>query len=253
MIHITGDCHGEYRRFGSGCFPEQEEMGKGDYVIVCGDFGMWSRSKEQRHWRAWLKEKPFTVLWADGNHENYDLLKEYEMIQWNGGRVQLVDGSIHLMRGQVYEFAGKRWFVFGGARSHDISGGILEKNDPGYYRKKKQLDRRREEYRVNHESWWKEEMPSEEEFEEGRRNLEAVGWKVDYVITHCAPTSIQEQLTAGEERNGRPDYVPDELTDYLEEIKERLDFKQWFFGHYHRNQVVEGRFGALYEQIIRIL
>ena len=40
-IYITGDCHGDYRRFSTEIFPEQYTMGKSDYVIVCGDFGYW--------------------------------------------------------------------------------------------------------------------------------------------------------------------------------------------------------------------
>ena len=73
-IYITGDCHGDYRRFNTENFPEQKTMTKDDYVIICGDFGFWSEDREQRWWRNWLEAKPFTTLWVDGNHENYDLL-----------------------------------------------------------------------------------------------------------------------------------------------------------------------------------
>lgn len=38
MIYVTGDCHGNYRRFATEIFPEQREMSKDDYVIICGDF-----------------------------------------------------------------------------------------------------------------------------------------------------------------------------------------------------------------------
>lgn len=41
MIYITGDCHGDYRRFSTQVFPEQKGMSKQDYVIICGDFGLW--------------------------------------------------------------------------------------------------------------------------------------------------------------------------------------------------------------------
>ena len=74
MIFITGDCHGDYRRFRTDIFIEQKEMTKDDFVIVCGDFGLWDESGEQKYWRKWLSGKPFTTLWVDGNHENYDLL-----------------------------------------------------------------------------------------------------------------------------------------------------------------------------------
>lgn len=39
MIYITGDCHGNFERFNASIFPEQNEMTKEDYVIICGDFG----------------------------------------------------------------------------------------------------------------------------------------------------------------------------------------------------------------------
>ena len=165
MIFITGDCHGDYRRFSTDIFPEQREMTKDDFVIVCGDFGFWDESGEQKYWRKWLSGKPFTTLWVDGNHENYDLLKTCRVEQWKGGRVQFIAPDIiHLMRGQVYEIEGLRFFTFGGARSHDISGGILEPDDPEFKRKKKKLDRGWEPYRINHLSWWKEEMPDESEY-----------------------------------------------------------------------------------------
>ena len=39
MIYVTGDCHGNFRRFQSDCFPEQANMTKDDTVIITGDFG----------------------------------------------------------------------------------------------------------------------------------------------------------------------------------------------------------------------
>lgn len=69
----------DYRRFRTDIFTEQREMTKDDFVIICGDFGFWDESGEQKYWRKWLSEKPFTTLWVAGNHENYDLLKTYPM------------------------------------------------------------------------------------------------------------------------------------------------------------------------------
>ena len=39
MIYATGDLHGNALRFQPQYFPEQVEMTKDDYMIVCGDFG----------------------------------------------------------------------------------------------------------------------------------------------------------------------------------------------------------------------
>ena len=55
--------------------------------------------------------------------------------------------------------------------------------------------------------------PSDEEYKEAAVNLERVNWKVDYILTHCAPTSIQQKL----DRN----YTPDRLTDFLQIVKSR--------------------------------
>ena len=46
MIFVTGDCHGDYRRFSRENFPEQKKLTKSDYVIIAGDFGYWTPSKE---------------------------------------------------------------------------------------------------------------------------------------------------------------------------------------------------------------
>ena len=34
MIYVTGDCHGNFRRFQSEYFPEQANMTKDDTVII---------------------------------------------------------------------------------------------------------------------------------------------------------------------------------------------------------------------------
>jgi hypothetical protein len=49
VIYITGDCHQNFERFNMSIFPEQKEMTKDDYVIICGDFGgVWNKGEERR-------------------------------------------------------------------------------------------------------------------------------------------------------------------------------------------------------------
>lgn len=250
MIYITGDCHGNFERFNAGIFPEQKEMTKDDFVIVCGDFGgVWNKDEESSKETMlldWLDCKSFTTLFVDGNHENFDRLYAYPAEEWHGGKVHRIRPSvIHLMRGQVYEIEGKKIFAFGGASSHDISGGILELDDPDYQRKREELDQGYKPYRINHLSWWKEELPSEEEMESGRNNLLKHDNIVDFIVTHCCSSSTAALLSHGE-------YKPDVLTDYLEEIRQKVKFKKWFFGHYHNNRNVNREEILLWEQIIRI-
>lgn len=250
MIYITGDCHRNFERFNTRNFPEQKKMTKDDYVIICGDFGgVWDKekeSKEETFLLDWIDCKPFTTLFVCGNHENFDRLYAYPVEEWHGGKVHKIrDSVIHLMRGQVFNIEGKKIFTFGGASSHDIDGGILELDDPDFKKKKKKLDKGWKPYRINHLSWWEQELPSEEEMEEGRKNLEAHGNEVDFIVSHCCAASTLALLSQGS-------YKPDRLNWYFEEIRQKAEFKKWFFGHYHDNQNVNAEEILLYEQIIRI-
>ena len=43
------------------------------------------------------------------------------------------------------------------------------------------------------------------------------------------------------------------LTSFLEKVKQKIDYKHWFFGHLHDNRTLPGgKDHLLYEQIIRI-
>ena len=252
MIYITGDPHSNFTRFSVDSFYEQKEMTNQDenFVIICGDFGgIWDQeeSKSEKYWLNWLEDKPFTTLFVDGNHENFDRLNSYPMIEWNGGFVHVIRPHVlHLMRGQVFTIEDKKFFTFGGASSHDISGGILEPDDPLFHEKRQKLDRMGALYRVNHVSWWKEELPTEYEMETGKFNLAKHDNKVDFIISHSPSTSDLYLM------GGKGLYEPDILTNYLEEIKATTEYKKHIFGHMHVNRAINDRDICLYEQIIRI-
>lgn len=245
-IFVTGDCHCVYTKLGFKSFPEGRDLTKDDYVIICGDFGFWDISPEQDYWMNWLENRPFTTLWVDGNHENYDLLKPIPVLEWNGGRVQYIRPSvIHLMRGQLFTIAGRQFFTFGGARSHDIKDGILERDDPKLKEKVHRLEGAGASFRINHLSWWAEEMPDECEMNEGIQTLEAAGWKTDYIITHCCSSALQDKVSFGK-------CGSDSLTDYFDIIRERCDFRHWFFGHYHTSADWSEKETCLYHQIVEL-
>ena len=247
QIYITGDTHGDVRRLNTTSFYEQKEMTKDDYVIILGDFGLvWDykgESREERNWLNWLEEKSFTTLFIDGNHENHDRLREMSVEMWNGGKVHKVRPSvIHLMRGQVFNIDGLKIFTFGGASSHDIEDGILESGDP---RIKKWWKDYTKLFRINKQSWWEGELPTKQEMAEELTNLEKNSWRGDYVMTHCTSSSTTAVIGDGH-------YGQDILTDYLQEIKDKLKFKIWFFGHHHIDKQISADEICLFEQIIRI-
>ena len=81
MIFVTGDIHGNPVRLSTDNFYEQKEFSgikEDNTVIVLGDFGLvWNHNGEssnEKWWLDWLEEKPFTVCFVDGNHENFDRL-----------------------------------------------------------------------------------------------------------------------------------------------------------------------------------
>ena len=162
-IFVTGDTHGGFQRFEDQYFPEQKDMSRNDSVIVCGDFGgLWSGSPAEEYWLDWLENRPFTTLFLDGNHENFNILNALPEKIWNGGRVHEVRPHVlHLMRGQVFEIEGYTFFAMGGASSHDIWDGILDPAEPDFEARYWSMRRQRAVFRVKGVSWWPEELPSD--------------------------------------------------------------------------------------------
>ena len=224
MIFVTGDTHIpiDISKLNTKSFPLQKKLCKDDFLIICGDFGgVWRNDKEERYWRKWLEEKRFTTLFVDGNHENFDLLSSFEEVDFHGGRARRISNSIyHLMRGQIYLLDGKTIFTFGGASSHD------------------------KQYRTEGLNWWRQELPTQEELQSAQKTLNDVNRRVDYLITHCAPTSVQHALA--------PAYPTDILTDFFEELKGTVSYNGWFFGHYHRDRAVDERHRCLFEEIVQL-
>lgn len=148
MVFVTGDTHGDWKsRLNRYVFPEGVELTKDDYVIVCGDFGIWDDSPREHANLDWLENKKFTTLFVAGNHSNYDILDNLPVEEWHGGKVNFIRPSvIHLMRGQIFDINDRSFFTFGGASCHDIPDGVLEPDDErieSWYKMRKM-------FRINH-------------------------------------------------------------------------------------------------------
>ena len=103
MIYITGDTHipTDIIKLSSKNFPDQKDLTDKDFVIICGDFGgVWYGDNEELYWRKWLDKKNFTTLFIDGNHENFDMLVSFPIVDFCEGKAHKISNKIyHLMRG----------------------------------------------------------------------------------------------------------------------------------------------------------
>ena len=95
MIYVTGDTHGDFSRFEEDKFSN---LTKDDYMIICGDFGgIWNyegKLKYEKNNLKRLEKMKFTTLIVDGNHENFNRLYKYPVINWHGGKVHKISSSI---------------------------------------------------------------------------------------------------------------------------------------------------------------
>lgn len=116
MIYVTGDTHAniDIEKLNTTKFPQQKNLTKDDYLIICGDFGLcWDGSRREMWWQDWLTAKNFTTLWIDGNHENFDMLYQFPLEDRFGGKVRQIAPDIyHLDRGQVLTIDGKKSSVW---------------------------------------------------------------------------------------------------------------------------------------------
>lgn len=225
MIYVTGDTHG-LRDFGklSELAANHPELTKNDYVIIAGDF---SGARLQKDWEDMLlpyQKLPFTVLFVDGNHENFKILNAYPEQVWKGGRVHFLKPDIiHLMRAQVFEIEGKTIFTFGGGTSVDRA------------------------LRTEGFDWWPQEMPNYQELDEAVKNLQRYDNEVDFIITHScdqralyyAPIRVSAEI-----KGVQPD---NQILSYFED---NVHYKHWYFGHYHIDAELTDKKTVLFQKIV---
>jgi len=228
MMYVTADTHGKYNFSKIELFvKEHPDLTYDDYLIIAGDFGgLWNAETIGQDLEPYQK-LPCTVLFVDGNHENFDLLNAYPVEEWKGGKVhKILPNVIHLMRGQVFEIDGKTIFTFGGGTSVDKM------------------------YRTEGVSWWKQEIPSYEDFVEARINLARYNNKVDYIITHSCDEHALFFPPIVTRSNKRGSVNAENRL--FDEFETNVKYKHWYFGHYHVDGDINERKTVVYENVLPI-
>lgn len=211
--YITGDCHGIFEKL--ILFTIRMDLKETDNIIVLGDMGLcWRKNGEDLkkfvyRWEEKLEKRPY-LYFIDGNHENFDLLKTFK----DG----IISSHIHwLRRGTVSYFEGKKCLFIGGADS---------------------IDKFR---RIKHLSWWEDEQITQEDIDK------CPAEDFDYVFSHACPYSVFADNTA---ILGDPHFAGEEFDrtseEMLDKLKNKIQFKHWWFGHYHKDIDLDDKFCCLY-------
>lgn len=217
MIFITGDTHRDFTHIATFC----QRMGttKKDVIIVLGDAGINYHGGTRDRWKKQeLSEYPITFFCIHGNHEQRPgKIPTYQIREWHGGKVYVESDYPDLLfavDGEVYDLAGVKSIVIGGAYSVDK-----------YYRL----------YRGW--SWWPDEQPSPEIKHKVESRLTAEDWKIDVVLSHTCPLKYEpvESFLPGIDQST----VDKSTEEWLDAIENRLDYRRWYCGHYHTEKTVD--------------
>ena len=193
----------------------KEKFNKINYHIILGDGGfLWpGNHKTDLYNYKTLAYRPFPVLCVVGNHEPILGMRDLPEVDIGIGetvyQIQAEPFVAYLKRGKVYFIDGIKFLVLGGALSIDKSS------------------------RKPNISWWEREYWSEHEKEDVFRLLEIEN-TFDCVLSHTGPQHINYKLFGG----GTLVYsskFKDEVALLNDEIHKRINFIEWWNGHWHRN------------------
>lgn len=198
-IGFAGDWHGD------GPWARGRVMSLGvrgiSTVMQLGDFGIWDGFEGRRYIRdveKTCKRYGVRLLVTPGNHENFALINSVPVEQRDElGPIQWLTDHIALLpRGHRFELGGRSFVSLGGAPSVD------------------------REWRVEGESWWREEAITEADVEKV-----VAGGHAEIMLTHDSPgvpycTPAVERILTG--NGGTPSWSPEALA-YAAIGRERLE------------------------------
>lgn len=224
-LFLTGDTHQgvDIGKFSNSRFKEGQNLDKSDIVVILGDAGfVWSYGQaafsSEKYWREWLSNKPWTTFCIKGNHENWDLIETFPIVEFGGAPARKITDSIYYAESScVYNLNGRKCLCINGAESTD------------------------KEFRVAGTSWWAQEVISQERIDKAKESIKSYNNTVDYVLSH----------TGGEEVCKSFGFNPTISDTRLTELLSICNYKKHYCGHYHENKIVD-KSRVLYNDIIEI-
>lgn len=218
MIYFHGDIHGQSEMLVHSL--KRWGVGPGDTVVLLGDVGLnfYGPKGRDRRNKAALEKTGIDYLCIHGNHEmRPGTLPSYHAEAWHGGEVYVEEAFPHLRfakDGEVFDLENHQAIVLGGAYSVDK-----------FYRLERGIP------------WFADEQPSDEIKAAAEDRLDSLGWKVDLVLSHTCPAKyipVECFLPFVDQST-----VDRSTENWLDGIENRLDYKQWFCGHWHIDKHID--------------
>lgn len=231
-IFVKGDCHGDLNFLKSWC--EANQTTKEDYLVLCGDVGLnYFLNKEENKKKYQISNCPITLICVHGNHEerpkNISSYKfEYnENLKCNVWYEEEYPNILFPQDG-IVEILGYKCLVLGGAYSVDK-----------YYRIYRNL------------TWFPEEQMSEEDKERILKILEKEN-SFEYIFSHTVPLIYEKELEDLFLPGINQYEVDKSMEEFLSVAHNQIEFKHWFFGHFHDNFDLTDKVTILYNNIVEL-
>lgn len=234
--YISGDTHGQFTRFEPFIKMDSEEpIG----IIILGDAGF-NFYLNKTDWRNKRNTAIYNVTFycVRGNHEERpenisSMIKIYdEEVQ---GPVYMEPEFPHIKYfcdGAEYRFNGARALVLGGAYSIDkwYRLGALPEDTTSWT------------------GWFKDEQLTKQEME----NIDFLycGEHFDLILAHTCPLSYQPRELFLSFIN--QDTVDNTMEKWMEHFVEQVEFKQFLFGHYHADKIINEKARMFYKDIVEL-
>ena len=237
-IYVRGDTHGSYDWLEKFCQDEQTDHS--DILILLGDHALRFEGYNNRR-EVYRKEQvtkfPITIFGVFGNHDRPPRPDLQETHCPLTVQPMLHDEKYPNLwyfcenEFPVWEIYGKLFLVLQGAYSVD-----------------------KEWRQLMHWTWYEDEQLAPElqntileELKKYQNNF-----KYDFVLTHTCPESWEptDLFMKGVIDQSKVDCRTEK---WLEEIKNTINFDNWYFGHYHDNREINDKATMLYEEVRRIV
>lgn len=190
-VLLSGDTHGDENHV-RWLLQHAKKVGA-DALFVLGDFGVWDHMDAGAFTGGvskWAQRLEVPVFFLPGNHDNYDLL-----FQWEADKPRTRDGFLEVRPGLFYSPRGHRW-TWGGTRFMSLGGAYsvdkrwrVQQDHTTVFRAEMHKDQGRtlrpiERYalQTGQLSWWSQEEISQEELDYALRPGE-----IDILLTHDKP------------------------------------------------------------------